>query len=684
MRKRTGALYALCLAVCLTLSACAGGSAGLKKQETEPETTVQETEVSALGKKAQTRLEDDYYEAVNREILNKIRIPSDESGWTWFYELGNQAYEKLNQILLDIVKRKDHLQEGSSEQRIAAVYLTAMDTQGRDQAGLGGLSPYLSRITSAATVEEYVEALASIRKETGFGSLISWESSPDLKDSSRNAAYVTEPDLVLGKAILESGDYQDVQNKYQVYIAQLLEGAGQSGEQAIAAAGEIYGFQKKLAEKALSPSEAGNPARIYHPFTREELKTLFTNMDVDRYLETSGMDQAVGYVVFNPELEGLVNEYLTEEHLPLLKNYSTFILLNDTAQYLTARMRDQKMQFQKLLSGKAQVYSDEKLAGKQTQNLLGFEFGRIYVEKCFSEADKKNMESMARTIIETYEDQINGLDWMSEATKKAARRKLESMTLKIGYPDHWPDRLDEVRLKMPEDGGVFIDNVLEIKKAECADEQKKLTEPVDKGEWLMTPQTVNAYYSPQGNEIVFPAAILQPPFYDNKGDYKQNLGGIGMVIAHEITHAFDNNGAQYDERGNYNNWWTEKDNENFKKRQNQVIDYYNGYGIDGKLTLGENIADLGAMSCVTAIAGEDDLEGLKRLFTRYAYIWASKYTREEEKNRLKTDPHAPGKVRVNAVLSALDAFYKAYGIKDTDSMYVAPEDRVTVWGGQQN
>jgi len=184
MRKRTGALCSLCLAVCLTLSACAGGSAGLKKQETEPETTVQETEVSALGKKAQTRLEDDYYEAVNREILNKIRIPSDESGWTWFYELGNQAYEKLNQILLDIVKRKDHLQEGSSEQRIAAVYLTAMDIQGRDQAGLGGLSPYLSRITSAATVEEYVEALASIRKETGFGSLISWESSPDLKDSS--------------------------------------------------------------------------------------------------------------------------------------------------------------------------------------------------------------------------------------------------------------------------------------------------------------------------------------------------------------------------------------------------------------------------------------------------------------------------------------------------------------------
>lgn len=684
MRKKTGALCSLCLAVSLTLSACAGSRTDMNKQETVQETEPQETEVSVQGKKADVRPEDDYYEAVNREILNKVRIPSDESGWTWFYELGNQAYEKLNKILLDIVSRKDGLQEGSSEQKIAAVYLTAIDTQGRDQAGLGGLSPYLSRITSASTVEEYIEALASIRKETGFASLISWESSPDLKNSSRNAAYVTEPDLVLGKAILESEDYQDVQNKYQVYIAQLLEGAGQPKDQAKAAAGEIYGFQKTLAEKALSPSESGNPARIYHPFTREELKNLFTNMDVDRYLEASGMDQAAGYVVINPELAKLVNEYLTEENLPLLKNYSEFILLNDTAQYLTSRMRDQKLQFQKLLSGKAEVYSDEKLAGKQTQSLLGFEFGRIYVEKYFSEADKKNIESMAKTIIQTYEKQISGLDWMSETTKKAAGKKLESMTLKIGYPDQWPDRLESVNLKTPEAGGVFIDNVLEIRKAECADELKKISDPPDKGEWMMTPQTVNAYYSPQGNEIVFPAAILQPPFYDNRGDYKQNLGGIGMVIAHEITHAFDNNGAQYDEKGNYNNWWTEKDNENFKKRQNQVMEYYNGYGIDGKLTLGENIADLGAMSCVTNIAGTEDREGLRRLFTRYAYIWANKYTPEEEKNRLKTDPHAPGKVRVNAVLSALDAFYKAYEIRDTDSMYVAPGDRVTVWGGQKN
>lgn len=689
MKKRMRTVHVLCLAVCLMVSACAWNPADMEKNETEQgesseETVLLETEASAQGKKAQTRPEDDYYEAVNRELLNKVRIPSDESGWTWFYELENQTYEKLNNILLDIVNRENRLQEGSGEQKIAALYLTATDSERRDQAGLGGLSPYLSRIMSAATVEEYLEALASIRKETGFGSLISWESSPDLKNSSRNAAYITEPDLVLGKAILESEDYQDIWNKYQSYIARLLEGIGQPGEQAASAASDIFRFQKALAEKAYSPSESGNPARIYHPFTRKELQVLFTNMDVNRYLEASGMDQAPSFVVINPELESLVNDYLTEENLSLLKNYSAFILMNDTAQYLTTRLRDQKLQFEKLLSGKAEVYSDEKLAGRQTQKLLGFEFGKIYVEKCFSEADKKNIESMAKTIIQTYEEQISGLDWMSKETKTAAKKKLEAITLKIGYPDQWPDCLDSVKLKTPEKGGLFIDNVLEIRKAECADELKKTAGPPDREAWLMTPQTVNAYYSPQGNEIVFPAAILQPPFYDNKGDYKQNLGGIGMVIAHEITHAFDNNGAQYDEKGNYNNWWMEKDNENFKKRQNAMIEYYNGYGIDGKLTLGENIADSGAMSCVTRIAGKDDQEGLRRLFTRYAAIWANKYTSEEEKNRLKNDPHAPGKVRVNAVLSALDAFYQAYNIKAADGMYVAPEDRVSVWSGHKD
>lgn len=680
MKRQMVLLLMAAIGGSLILASCAGRSDPVRTELAEEESKVLETEASAKGKKAETRLEDDYYGAVNRDILKQMKIPSDESGWTWFYELGNQAYETLNTILLETVKKKDQLRDGSGKQRIAALYLTAMDSEGRNQAGLGRLSDYLSRIRLAEDVEEYIKAIASIQKETGYGSLLSWELSPDLKKSAKNAAYIEEPDLVIGKVMLESEEYETVRTRYQTYIAQILEGAGNSHEESLEAAKEILQFQTDLASQALSPAESGNPANRYHPFTGEELKNLFTNIDPVFYMEASGMDQAETYVVVNPKLESTVNRYLTKEHLPLLKKYSEFILLHDTAQYLTTGLRDQKLQFQKVLSGKEEVYPEQKLAGKLTQNLLGFEFGKIYVGRCFTRADKKNIESMVQTIIKAYEERIQALDWMGGSTKKAAIKKLETMTLKIGYPDQWPDVLDHVKLKYPEDGGVLINNVLEIKKAYSEDMLKRAKQPVDHGEWFMTPQTVNAYYNPQNNEIVFPAAILQPPFYDNKADYKQNLGGIGMVIAHEITHAFDNNGALYDEKGNYNNWWEDEDYQNFKKRQEEVVEYYNGYGVDGRLTLGENIADLGALSCVAGIAGTEDQKGLQRLFEQYASVWASKYTPEEEKNRLKNDPHSPGKVRVNAVLSALDSFYKAYDIKETDNMYTAPEKRVNIWG----
>lgn len=681
MRRQSISVYATVLAVSLLLSSCVGKAELKKPQQMDEETTIQETEVSAGGKKAEARLEDDYYAATNRDILNQIKIPSDEAGWTWFYELGNQAYEKLNKILLDTVNRREQLKDGSSEQKIAAVYLTALDSNGRNSAGFGDLLPYLTQITSAETIEEYIQAIASIQKETGYSSLIPWQRNPDLKDSSRQAAYVAEPDLVLSRSILMSEDHKEIWDKYKIYISQLLEASGDSHEQAVSAAEDIFQFQRVLVDKTLPPSEARDPANQYHPYTVEELKKLFTNMDLDTYLSASGMDQAKRYIVINPEMEETVNSYLTKDHLSLLKNYSKFILIHDNAQYLTIQIRDQKLQFEKVLNGKAEVYSDRKLAGKQTQSLLGFEFGKIYGKQYFSEVDKKNVESMVKTILQTYESQIDDVSWMSDDTKTAAKKKLETMTLKIGYPDQWPKDLDTVHLKYPEDGGVFIDNVLAINRAHSAEELRKMEKPTDQREWYMTPQTVNAYYNPQGNEIVFPAAILQPPFYDDKGNYKQNLGGIGIVIAHEITHAFDNTGAQYDEQGNYNNWWTKEDYEEFEKRQKAVAEYYNTYeGIDGQLTLGENIADLGAMSCVTKIAGEDDKNGLKKLFEQYAYIWANKYTPEEEENRLKNDPHAPGKVRVNAVLSSLDSFYKVYEIRQTDNMYAAPESRVTVWG----
>jgi len=274
---------------------------------------------------------------------------------------------------------------------------------------------------------------------------------------------------------------------------------------------------------------------------------------------------------------------------------------------------------------------------------------------------------------------------MSDETKASAIRKLEHMNLKVGYPDKWPNDYKNARVLSAEEGGNLIDNMLSLLKAQNEVNKKKYKEPVDKGEWGMTPQTVNAYYNPTANEIVFPAAILQPPFYDPKGDFASNLGGIGMVMAHEVSHAFDSSGSLYDENGNYHVWWTKEDREKFDELARQVEEYYSGMDgfqgrkVNGAQTLNENIADLGSMACITAIAGEKGSD-LNLLFRQYATIWASKYTPEAMIDRLNTDSHSPAKVRVNGVLSATDAFYKAYpDIKEGDAMYVAPDKRVKIW-----
>lgn len=327
----------------------------------------------------------------------------------------------------------------------------------------------------------------------------------------------------------------------------------------------------------------------------------------------------------------------------------------------------------------------DKLAGEMTQSMFGFEFGRLYAEQCFSGQDKENVTAMIRQILAAYKKRILALDWMGDETKANAVKKLDSMTLKVGYPDHFTDVHATARITPPEQGGTLIGNVLALMRAETAFDLEEGKKPVDKEKWAMTPQTVNAYYNPSGNEIVFPAGILQEPFYSPEADLATDMGGIGMVIAHEISHAFDSSGAMYDEKGNYKMWWTEEDLENFRALAGKVADYYDGQEgfegrfVNGEQTLGENIADLGSLSCVTSIVG-DDTDGLRALFTRFATIWASKYMDEAMIRRLNTDVHSPAKVRVNAVLRNTDAFYLAYPqLREGDKMYLAPEQRVGIW-----
>ena len=325
----------------------------------------------------------------------------------------------------------------------------------------------------------------------------------------------------------------------------------------------------------------------------------------------------------------------------------------------------------------------ERTVSETVQEKLGFQCGRVFCETYFNEDAKQDVASIIRQIIDVYDNRLAHMEWMTESTRQEARKKLKAITVKVGYPDQWPQDKYSLVLKSPDEGGVYIDNIMEILKASQDYSFKTRHDPVDRNEWGMTPQTVNAYYNPGNNEIVFPAGILQAPFYDPEAEPVANLGGIGAVIGHEITHAFDTSGSQYDEKGNLRDWWTAQDKQHFRELAQKVIDYYdtmevNGIQVNGTLSVTENIADLGGVSCITEIAKEKGYD-LKELYHAYGVIWATKYRDEYLSYIMTNDTHSPGITRVNAVLSAIGDFYTAFGVREGDGMYRRPEDRPHIW-----
>jgi putative endopeptidase len=679
-----------CLAAIVMLSFLLSGCG--KKMETQPEQTAAQP-VNVQGEAGSdpaenadgVRLEDDYYEYANQDILNQVEIPKDSSGWSYFYQLEKDSFEVLEGVLEEAVKNRKEVKPGSLEQKIADLYLSALDVNGREKAEFGQLKPYMDQVRSASNIDEYLKAVGNIYGDLGVSSIITVQWMEDMKDSSRYALYVDGADLGPGKETLEDKTQSELMDQYKDYIGRTLEYTGMSSDEAKRAAAEILAFQKDLAESALPLSQQGDPDIIYNPYSMKEIKSLLPEGAVDSYLTSAGLADADSLIVTQKAQMVKIGRYLTEDHLPVLKNYSIFSLVSDFAPYLAPEIRDNDIDWNNTQNGIKERKTDKKLASERTQNMLEFEFGRLYVEKRFSKEDKTAIEKMVRHILEVYKKQIMDLDWMGEETKAAAIKKLENMTLKIGYPDKWPNDYAKAIITPIEKGGNLIDNVLSLMKAQNDVSKEKVRKPVDKTEWGMTPQTVNAYYNPTGNEIVFPAAILQAPFYDPDEDYASNLGGIGSVIAHEVSHAFDSSGSLYDEKGNYHVWWTNEDRAKFKQLADRVVAYYDGQEgykgrhVNGAQTLNENIADLGSLAAITSIVG-DDAESLKLLFKQYATIWTSKYTPESMIRRLNTDVHSPAKVRVNAVLSTTDAFYKAYKeIKEGDAMYVAPQKRVKIW-----
>lgn len=688
MRKRIATLF-LAGIVTVQLTGCGvlspfihfmsntKSSVGEVKREAVEENDTQE-------RKEKKRYQDDFYEYVNEDILAMVELGETDAQWTWFGELMAVADHDMDEIILELAKSEKIYPKGTSEQKIKDMYECISNVENRNATGLGPLQPHMDTIRNATTIEEYVNALSLLSGEFGFSSIVGgYYIDQDMADSSMNSVYMMYADTLIGKEYLENPQMQEYVDVYYTYMRNMLEEFGMSQEEAADTVSEIDVLLRDICSSSLSMEEYYSPSITYNVFTKEELQELYTNVDVEKMLKTLRIDSADKYIVSDVKQAKKINELLVEENLEVLKDFSTFVMLNDVAEYSTEEYAKLADDLDRQLHGVTSSLSDEDIWMNLTQDMLSWDFGKIYVEKYFSEESKADVESMIEKIKEAYKEIIRNQEWMSEATKEKAICKLDTMQVKIGYPDEWPESMEMMQVTPISEGGSLLSNMLVNMQVSIEDNLQDLNRPVDRTTWSMTPQTVNAYYNPNNNEIVFPAAILQPPFYDPKGDEASNLGGIGYVIAHEITHAFDSNGALYDEYGNYSVWWTQEELQKYKELSQSIVDYYGNYEVagmkvDGSLTLSENIADLGAMTCITSILSGDK-DGLAQFFSQLAYIWASEETIAYQMYLLSNDTHAPNKVRVNAVLSSNDAFYEVYDIEETDGMYVAPEYRVGVW-----
>lgn len=468
-------------------------------------------------------------------------------------------------------------------------------------------------------------------------------------------------------------------------MTKLLVVSGEKESTAKALAEKIYEMEKVLASVSLDPHEQGDVNKYYNPYSIQQFDDMFKTVDMKQVLKSMKVDSADKVIVFDVKLAQKGAELLTDTNLNVLKAYSKVQLLMATGGLLSDEFGDAANEFAATLYGVTGEKTDQDIAVAKTTSTMSGYLEQMFAEQHFSPEAKEDVEQMVDKLIATYEERIKSLDWMSETTKAKAIKKLDTMIVKIGYPDKWDTTLDKVAIKTYDEGGSLFSNTFTVTKAYIDNTKAKLDKPVDRTQWVTSVYTVNAFYNALNNEITFPAGILQAPFYDINAKPEENYGAIGMIIGHEISHAFDNNGSAYDENGNANNWWTEEDFKKFEEKNQKLIEFYNAIEIipgvlnDGQLTLSENGADLGGMAASLQVVSQMSNPDYKAYFESNAEMWKSTTTKEFAAMLSKNDVHSANKVRVNRTIVNFQEFYDTYGIKPGDGMYIAPEDRVSIW-----
>ncbi|MDE5842210.1 MAG: M13 family metallopeptidase [Muribaculaceae bacterium] len=638
-------------------------------------------------------LKENFYQYACGGWMKNNPITDEYSRYGMFDLLRENARKQLNEMILNLKDNPESKVKGTNAQKVSDIYQLGMDAERLNREGAAPILPFIEKVKTATH-----DNLASILawEHNGLGaSFFSTGVGADPNDSDINIMHIGETGLSLGDRdyyLVDSEENRKIIDAFLNYIHTICRLSGLSDEDADRIARNVLSLEKEFAEHKMTREMRRDPQLRNNPMTFEELKSKFSNIDWTTYFESLGIPvpdrmnvSSVGYLEF-------INDYLPRLSEQQIRDYLIYEVIAESTQLLSDDFIEADFEmFSKTLSGKKELEPRWKRAMAIPNSMFGEAIGQLYVEKYFPEENKKAMEKLVDNLKSALGQHIDNLQWMSEETKRKAHEKLSTFRVKIGYPDKWKD-YSGISID-PEK--TYVENCYEASKWYNQDNYKKVGKPVDREEWLMTPQTVNAYYMPTTNEICFPAAILQAPYFDINADDALNYGAIGVVIGHEMTHGFDDSGRQFSKDGNLEDWWTPQDAEKFNALADKLVEQFNkvevlpGVFANGKFTLGENIADQGGLRIAltayrNSLGGKegeviDGLTPLQRFYLSYANLWASNIRDEEIARLTKIDPHSLGRNRVNVTLRNITPFFEAFDIRESDAMYRPQEERVIIW-----
>ena len=658
--------------------------------ETVPAVVELSSGIDKSGFDESVRPQDDFFGYVNGAWVKSTEIPADKARWGTFDALSEQSQRDVR-TLVEEVSAAENVEPGTPKQKIRDFYNSYMDAETATTLGIEAIREDLDTITAIKSMDDVYRTFSELGVY-GINAPVGFSIFSDMKDPDVNAIYMVQSGLTLPDRdyyLVDDEQFVKGRQLYLDYVGNTFEMAGY--ENGSDRAESLLALETRLAEVMWTKEENRDWSKRYNPMKIDQLNEMSPDINWQLIFETAQFPVEGTYLVSQPSYFEAASKIIAETPLDTWRDYLTFQTINQFAPVLGDQFAGLSFDFYgKGLTGVTEQEPRWKRAVDSVNGNMGELLGQLYVEKHFQAESKKRMDIMIQNLIKAYEVSINELDWMSDVTRQQALDKLHKFTPKIGYPDKW---IDYSKLEIVE--GDLMANIKNGATFAYNREIDKLDKPVDRAEWEMTPQTVNAYYHPVLNEIVFPAAILQPPFFNVHADEAANYGGIGAVIGHEIGHGFDDSGRRFDGDGVLRDWWTEEDTEKFNERKNALAAQYDSYEvvdgltINGQFTSGENIGDLGGLSIAylaykISLDGKeapviDGLTGDQRFFLGWAQVWRSSTRDEELKRRLTVDPHSPPKFRANGAAVNVPAFYTAFNVQEGDGMYLPPEERVKIW-----